>query len=57
MFLEEICIPGKFQLFISLLGFPHSSVGKESAGNAAYTGANPGLGRSAAGEGVGYPLQ
>ena len=34
-------------------GFPHSSVGKESACNA---GSVPGLGRSA-GEGIGYPLQ
>ena len=49
-------IPGNFQLFISLLGFPHSSIGKESAGNAADTGVIPGLGRPA-GEGIGYPLQ
>ena len=40
----------------SLWGFPHSSVGKESACNAGYPGSIPGLGRSA-GEGIGYPLQ
>ena len=38
------------------LGFPHSSVGKESACNAGDPGSIPGLGRSA-GEGIGYPLQ
>ena len=37
-------------------GFPHSSVGKESAYNAGDPGSIPGLGRSA-GEGIGYPLQ
>ena len=37
-------------------GFPHSSVGKESACNAGDPGSIPGLGRSA-GEGIGYPLQ
>ena len=36
-------------------GFPHSSVGKESACNAGYPGSIPGLGWSA-GEGIGYPL-
>ena len=55
MFLEEIYIPGNFQLFISLLGFPHSSVGKESAGNAADTGLIPVLWRPAE-EGHGNPL-
>ena len=39
-----------------LLGFPDSSVGKESACNVGDPGSIPGLGRSA-GEGVGYPLQ
>ena len=39
-----------------LLGFPHSSVGKESACNAGHLGSIPGLGRSP-GEGIGYPLQ
>ena len=37
-------------------GFPHSSVGKESAFNAGDPGLIPGLGRSP-GEGIGYPLQ
>ena len=37
-------------------GFPHSSVGKESACNAGDPGLIPGLGRLA-GEGIGYPLQ
>ena len=43
---------------ISLLyvGFPDSSVGKESGCNARDPGLIPGLGRSA-GEGIGYPLQ
>ena len=36
-------------------GFPHSSVGKESAGNAGDMGSIPGLGRSS-GEGNGNPL-
>ena len=39
-----------------LLGFPHSSVGKESTCNAGDPGSIPGSGRSP-GEGVGYPLQ
>ena len=38
------------------LGFPHSSVGKESACNAGDPGSILGEGRSA-GEGIGYPLQ
>ena len=38
------------------LGFPDSSVGKESTYNAEDPGSIPGLGRSA-GEGIGYPLQ
>ena len=38
------------------VGFPHSSVGKESACNTGDPGSIPGLGRSA-GEGIGYPLQ
>ena len=37
-------------------GFPHSSVGKESACNAGDPGSSPVLGRSP-GEGIGYPLQ
>ena len=38
------------------IGFPDSSVGKESACNAEDLGLIPGLGRSP-GEGKGYPLQ
>ena len=38
------------------MGFPDSSVGKESVCNAADSGAIPGRGRSA-GERIGYPLQ
>ena len=38
------------------MGFPDSSVGKESTRNAGDPGLIPGLGRSA-GEGIGYPLQ
>ena len=38
------------------IGFPDSSVGKESARNAGDPGSIPGLGRYA-GEGIGYPLQ
>ena len=37
-------------------GFPHSSVGKESACNAGDPGSIPGSGRPT-GEGKGYPLQ
>ena len=38
------------------MGFPHSSVGKESTCNAGDPGSIPRLGRSP-GEGIGYPLQ
>ena len=38
------------------MGFPDSSVGKESACNAGDPGLIPELGKSA-GEGIGYPLQ
>ena len=38
------------------MGFPDSSVGKESSCNAGDPGSIPGSGRSA-GEGIGYPLQ
>ena len=41
---------------MTLWGFPHSSVGKESAYNAGNPGSIPGLGRFP-GEGKGYPLQ
>ena len=46
-----------FRKCISLtyLGFPDSSVGKESACNAGDLGSIPGLGKSP-GEGIGYPL-
>ena len=42
--------------FKHILGFPYSSVGKESACNAEDPSLIPGLGRSA-GEGIGCPLQ
>ena len=38
------------------MGFPDSSVGKESVCNAGDPGSIPGLGRSP-GEGIGYPPQ
>ena len=41
---------------LAFMGFPDSSVGKESACNAGYTNLIPGLGRYP-GEGIGYPLQ
>ena len=41
---------------MSDIGFPDSSVGKESACNAGDPSSIPGLGRSA-GEGIGYPFQ
>ena len=41
---------------VSALGFPDSSVGKESTCNAGDPGSIPGSGRSS-GEGIGYPLQ
>ena len=48
---------GPLMLFRAIcLGFPDSSVGKESTCNAGEPGSIPGLGRSAA-EGIGYPLQ
>ena len=43
-------------LIIVLLGFPHSSLGRESTCNAGDPSSIPGLGRSA-GEGIGHPLQ
>ena len=42
--------------FLRTVGFPGSSVGKESTCNAGDLGLIPGLGRSA-GEWIGYPLQ
>ena len=41
---------------VTCLGFPDSSVGKESVCNVGDLGLIPGLGRSP-GEGKGYPLQ
>ena len=46
------CIGGHSRL----LGFPHSSVGRESTCNARDPGLIPGSGRSP-GEGIGYPFQ
>ena len=43
-------------MFKFKLGFPHSSVGKESTCSAGGPGLIPGSGRST-GEGIGYPLQ
>ena len=43
-------------MYSLLLGFPHSSVHKESACNSGDPGSIPGSGRSP-GEGIGYPLQ
>ena len=45
-----------YMVACSLLGFPHSSSGKESACSTGDLGSIPGLGRSP-GEGKGYPLQ
>ena len=47
---------GAIAFSVILLGFPHSSVGKESTCNAGDPGSIPGSGRSP-GEGIGYPLQ
>ena len=44
------------ELYGPILGFPCSSVGKESACSTGNPGSIPGLGRSP-GEGNGYPLQ
>ena len=46
----------KLATFKVFLGFPDSSVGKESTFNAGNPGSIPGSGRSTA-EGVGYPLR
>ena len=46
----------QFPANAATLGFPDSSVGKESACNTGDLSLIPGLGRSA-GEGIGYPLQ
>ena len=47
---------GLKQLSMNALGFPHSSVGKESTCDAGDPGSIPGLGRFT-GEEIGYPLQ
>ena len=46
----------KKQMYVKMWGFPHSSVGKESACNAGDPGSIPGLGR-VPGDGNGNPLQ
>ena len=58
--LLRICLPMQgmrvWSLVGEILGFPDSSVGKESSCNTGDPGSIPGLGRSP-GEGKGYPLQ
>ena len=51
-----LCLNPKFVHILPRVGFPHSSVGEESACSTADPGLIPGLGRSA-GEGIGYRLQ
>ena len=53
---RKICHCFYFSPIYLPLGFPHSSVGKESPCNAGYTGLIPGSGRSPV-EGNGNPLQ
>ena len=55
-FWPEVRIPYIAYWDVLLMGFPDSSVGKESTCNAGDLGSIPGLGRSP-GEGKGYPLQ
>ena len=50
------CLESFLVVTTGALGFPHSSVGKESACSAGDLGSIPGLERSA-GEGIGCPLQ
>jgi len=45
-----------WEILLFIRGFPHSSVGKESACNSGDLVSIPGLGKSP-GEGKGYPLQ
>ena len=54
--LTQLCKSIILQLKKSNMGFPDSSVGKESACNAGDLVSGPGLGRSP-GEGLGYSLQ
>ena len=57
MIKRKIIFPGAvFTESISEMGFPHSSVGKESTCNVGDSGSIPGSGRSL-GEGIGYLLQ
>ena len=49
-------LPSVFATPFPVLGFPDSSVGKESACNVGDPGSIPASGRSA-GKGIGYPLQ
>ena len=53
---EYLIIKKKLQTIFDPLGFPDSSVGKESACSAGDPGLIPGSGRSP-GEGTDYPLQ
>ena len=57
--LKKLCIASTVSTiddYVSILGFPHSSDGKESVCNAGDLGSVPGLGRSPE-EGNGSPLQ
>ena len=54
LFFFSLFFFSNYQVF--QLGFPGSSVGKESAYNAGNPGSIPGSGRSA-GDEIGYPLQ
>ena len=54
--MNEVSISIFVHVFSVYMGFPHSSVGKESTCNAGDPGSIPGSGRSP-GEGIGYPLQ
>ena len=51
-----LCLNPKFVHILPSVGFPHSSVGEESACSGGDRGSIPGLGRSP-GEGKGSPLQ
>ena len=56
---QKLCIASTVSItddYVSILGFPHSSDGKESACNVGDLGSIPGVGRSPE-EGKGYPLQ
>ena len=52
----HFCLFSNLGTFLSFLGFPYGSAGKESTCNVGDLGLIPGLGRSP-GEGKGYPLQ